>query len=508
MSEKKSKKSAVRVARSLEAHSLVAVIFGGLIYILAVTGTLSVFNHELQRWERPLVPEMSQIAPEAAEKAAFTVFESEETPTTHLYINFPMEDLPRTVITTDTQAFYANSDGTIAGPEEFPWTQFILDLHYYLHLNEVSALGLFASVLGLTLVGALGALLLGLSFSGLLAHPRIFRDAFTFRRSAGRLTKVDLHNRLSVWTLPFHFTNALTGSILGLASVLALAIAAVGFNNDTTAVFSPVFGSEPEAVEGKANARADIAGPLQFMAREFPERAPTYFILHDPGTAGQHSSIIAEHSDRLIFGEYYNFTPTGEYEGNVGISDGTAGQQITGAVYNVHFGNWGGLPVKLAYLVFGIGLCVITSSGLSIYFAKREANGRPAPRLAAMWSGVVWGTPALLALALVATMFGLQGNALASFFWLGLAFLLGGATLLSARSVATMGQAGTAAILLAGMIIYSGRYGSAAFSNASLGITLSVFASVVIFAVLGSMSHRRSAAKPEMEPSPAFEPAE
>lgn len=508
MSEKKSKKSAVRVARSLEAHSLVAVIFGGLIYILAVTGTLSVFNHELQRWERPLVPEMSQIAPEAAEKAAFTVFESEETPTTHLYINFPMEDLPRTVITTDTQAFYANADGTIAGPEEFPWTQFILDLHYYLHFNEVSALGLFASVLGLTLVGALGAFLFGLSFSGLLAHPRIFRDAFTFRRSAGRLTKVDLHNRLSVWTLPFHFTNALTGSILGLASVLALAIAAVGFNNDTTAVFSPVFGSEPEAVEGKANVRADIAGPLQFMAREFPERSPTYFILHDPGTAGQHSTVIAEHSDRLIFGEYYNFTPTGEYEGNVGISDGTVGQQITGAVYNVHFGNWGGLPVKLAYLVFGIGLCVITSSGLSIYFAKREASGRPAPRLAAMWSGVVWGTPALLAVALVATMFGLEGSALASSFWMALTLYLGGATLFPAQSLATASKAGTAVILLAALIIYVGRYGDAALCSASIGVTLAGIVSVVVFGALALFGRQKRATKSEVEPSAAFEPAE
>jgi len=184
--KKKPKTSSKRVARSLHAHSVVGLALGALIYILAVTGTLSVFNHELQRWEQPSAPEMEFIAPDAAAKAALSVFESEEEPTTHLYINFPQPDLPRTIITTDTQAFFAAPDGTIAGKEYFPWTQFLLDLHYYLHLPHV---------LGLTVVGALGAFLLAMSLSGFLAHPRIFRDAFTVRRGAGRVPLTDLHNR-------------------------------------------------------------------------------------------------------------------------------------------------------------------------------------------------------------------------------------------------------------------------------------------------------------------------
>ncbi|MBO6769093.1 MAG: PepSY domain-containing protein [Erythrobacter sp.] len=481
------KRSAMRVAKSLEAHRLVAIVFGALLYILAATGTLSVFNHELQRWEQPNVPEMVSIAPEAAERAALSVLESEEVPTTHLYVNFPQEDLPRTVITTDTQAFFAAPDGTIAGPEKFPWTQFLLDLHYYLHLPQT---------LGLTVVGALGAMLIALSFSGLLAHPRIFRDAFTFRHGAGRLTTIDLHNRLSVWTLPFHFSNALTGSILGLASVLALAIAAVGFDGDTGAVFDPVFGAEPEPIEGQA-AMASIAEPLAFMAREFPELDVTYFILHDPGTAGQHSSVIAEHSDRLIFGDYYNFTSEGEYQGNVGISDGTIGQQVTGAVYNVHFGNWGGLPVKLAYLGFGLGLCVIIASGLSIYFSKRVANGRPAPRLAGAWQGVVWGTPAMLAVTLGSSFLGLEGAGLVTAFWLGLAMLIFLSGLAGSSRAKKAVQALTALALLLALFAYSLRYGSAVLSDAGLGVSTVAMLLVVALATAvirssGKVGHRKS----------------
>ena len=460
------KQSALRAAKALNAHSLFGIVFGGLIYILAVTGTLSVFNHELQRWEQPNAPEMHTIAPEAAERAAVHVFESEREPSTHLYVNFPQEDLPRTVVTTDTQAFFANADGSVTGVESFPFTQFLLDLHYYLHLPHT---------LGLTVVGALGALLVGLSFSGLLAHPRIFRDAFRFRRGAGRLTTIDLHNRLSVWTMPFHFSNALTGAILGLASVLALAIAAVGFDDDTAAVFDPVFGADPAPVEGAAE-MANIAGPLAFMAREYPDLDVTHFILHDPGTRGQHTEIVAEHPDRLIFGDYYTFDASGEFQGNVGISNGTPGQQITGSVYNVHFGNWGGIPVKLAYLLSGVSLCTIVASGLSIYFSRREANGRPAPRLAGAWQAIVWGTPAVLATTLAASVLGVggggRGGALVAMFWLGLGGQMGIASLIGASSARQACLALALASLIAALAVYHLRYGMAALSDAGLPVSL------------------------------------
>jgi len=498
MDKVNTKASAIRVARSLEAHSLLAVVFGALIYILAITGTLSVFNHELQRWEQPNAPEMERIAPEAAERAALAVFAAEPQPTTHLYINFPQEDLPRTVITTDTQAFFARADGSIAGREHFPWTQFLLDLHYYLHLPHV---------LGLTVVGALGVMLLVLALSGLIAHPRIFRDAFALRRGAGRLTLVDLHNRMGVWTLPFHLSNALTGAILGLASVLALVIAAAGFDNDRDAVFAPTFGAEP-AADARLAPVAKLARPLAFMAERFPALDVAHVVLHDPGTVGQHTEIIAEHPDRLIFGDYYLFDPAGAYRGNVGISDGTVGQQVTGAVYNVHFGNWGGVPVKLAYLVFGLVLCVIVASGLAIYFSKREARGQPAPQLAGAWQGVVWGTPALLATTMAAALLGLEGLGLVCLFWGGLAVLIAVCAWTGAQN-ARLGTMGfTAAALLIALAIHAGRFGVAAVSQAGLAISL---AGAVLIAILAIMAVRQLKAirisAPKSAPMEAF-PAE
>ncbi|MEM1106097.1 MAG: PepSY-associated TM helix domain-containing protein [Pseudomonadota bacterium] len=456
------KASPLRVARALKAHSFLALAIGALIYILAVTGSLLVFNHEFQRWEQPAAPEMASISPQAAQKAAETVFRGEEPLTSHLYIGFPTADLPRTVITTDTQAFLATPAGEIAAPEHHPWTQFVLDLHYYLHLPQI---------LGLTVVGALGAALLGLTLSGFLSHPRVFKDAFTFRRGDGRVPLADLHNRLSVWTAPFHLSNALTGSILGLASILAFAIAAASFGGDTTKVFAPIFGSEMPA-QAPVSELAEIAAPLTYMSQTYPDNPVTFYVVHEPGTGGQYSSVIAGHGDRLIFGEYYNFDALGGFQGTTGIADGTAGQQIAGSIYNIHFGNWGGLPVKLAYLVFGLALSMIMASGLRIYFTRRREKGRAAPRLEAVWDAVVWGTPALLAATLVISLLGAPETALAPVFWWGLVALCAAAGIGGRAWTGIALKAATGAALLAVTAIYVAAYGAAAFSPAGGPVTL------------------------------------
>ena len=81
--------------------------------------------------------------------------------------------------------------------------------------------------------------------------------------------------------------------------------------------------------------------------------------------APQAASDRRRHERRLIFGEYYAFGPQGEFHGTAGMADGTVGQQLAASTYNLHFGNYGGLPVKIAYIVFGLALTVVARPGRS-----------------------------------------------------------------------------------------------------------------------------------------------
>lgn len=407
------------VRRALSGHAAVGLLAGGLVYLLALSGTLIVVHEEWQRWEQPNVTEMRAIDPPAPQRAAEQVLASEAgKKTEHLYIHLPTEALPRTVVTTDNQAVYVDAEGTVAEREAHAWTEFLIGLHYYLHLP---------STLGLVVVGALGVMLVALAAGGVLAHPRILRDAFRLRARGNRqLALADWHNRLGVWTLPFSLASATTGAVIGLATLLAFAMANLYHGGDMEAVFAPVFGAEP-AHDDRAAPLADIAAALRHMAAAYPEVRPTYVILHDPATAGQHLQILAEHPRRLVFGEYYAFDGAGAFRGTAGLADGTVGQQVAASVYTLHFGSFGGLPVKLAYMLFGLALMVMTGTGVWIWLGKRRQRGTPSPRLEAAWAATLWAPPCLLLLAYAYRVLAGPEAMLEALFWTGLALAVGAA---------------------------------------------------------------------------------
>ncbi len=417
------------VKRALAAHSWVGLVCAGLLYLICATGTALVLYEEWQRLEQPGIPETSSIEPEAVQRAVENVMASEvgQMPTTHLYVHLPTDALPRTTITTDTQAVHIDEEGSIVAPEENAWAEFLLALHYRLNLP---------AIVGMTIVGLMGAMMLSLSLSGVLAHPRIFRDAFRLRARRGDQTALaDWHNRLAVWTLPFGIAIALTGSMIGLYYVSGYGMATSTYAGDTEAVTTAIFGAEPEVASDVANLPS-VARVLGYMDANYPAVEPYYVVLHDPGTAGQHVQIIAEHPQRLIFGEYYNFDGEGRFLSTVGMSDGTAGQQIAASSYNLHFGNYGGLPVKLVYIAFGGLISVIVATGLYIWFAKERRRGRPRASAKAAWDGLVIGTPVMLAATLALRLS--LGNAVPfeAVFWIGVAGCVG-LSLLRSRSSRT-----------------------------------------------------------------------
>ena len=410
------------VKTALSAHAAIGLLAGALLYLVSLTGTLAVFYAEFQRVEQRGVPEMATIAPEAVERgvAAVLATEAGKPKTTHLYVHMPVEDLPRATITTDSQAFHLRDDGSLAQKEEIAWSDFLLQLHYLLNLP---------ALLGIVLVGALGVAMLALALSGVIAHPRIFRDAFRLRaRDREGVGLADWHNRLSVWTLPFSVAIALTGAIIGTAIVTGYAIASADYGGDLEKVYAPIYGAEAKPDPAPAPL-PNVAAALRHMAAAYPEFVVSYVTLHDPGTAGQHVQIVGEHERRLIFGDYYGFDAAGRFAHKAGLSDGAIGQQAAASLYRLHFGNFGGLPVKLAYLLFGAALTAICATGTFLWLGKRRRRGFDEPRLLAAWRGVVWGWPIALAASFLARATIGNGAPLVAIFW-------GGAVLAVVVSVA------------------------------------------------------------------------
>jgi uncharacterized iron-regulated membrane protein len=381
---------AALVATMLSGHSVLGLAFGALIYLVCLTGTLAVFVDEFQVWEQPDAPTVATVDGAAIGTAMRNAYEAAgDAKLSDVYASLhPLagQHFVAAVFGPGIdRGWDADASGNLVVENTARWTDFVGDLHMTLTMPRPW---------GGIVVGIIGVALFALLLSGILSHPRIFRDAFALRLGgSARLREADLHNRLSVWGLPFHLAVTLTGAFFGLSMLLVMVVAWAGYGGDTARVTQVLEGPRIPADPAPATF-PDIAAMLAQV-----QGYPTFVGVENPGTAGQHVLVEATVPGRLIRGEQFYFDGRGKKLAKGGFADGALGLQAYSAAASLHFGTFGGIPVKLLYGVLGLALSVISAGGITIWLIRRRDRGRPAFRLEKAWMAVVWGCPIALALS-------------------------------------------------------------------------------------------------------------
>jgi len=371
----------------LGAHSALGLAVSVLMYVICLSGTIAVFFQEFERWEQPQVAEYNSL-PAAAMTIAIDEFyqhiDSHEKP---LYIVLPTASLPRAHISDGEHEWWLNIDGTLSEKVASHWTHFLTELHTNLHIPN--SIGLF-------IVGILGVILTALILSGLFAHVRILKDAFRLRwGGTGQQQQIDLHNRLSVWALPFHLVIAVTGAFFGVVGLLIVTATSMHYQGDKQALISDIYGSDP-IIKAHDN-QLNIKQAFSNLAELAPNAEPIYAVIQQPKTNKQYLEIAATLPNRLIYSEMYRFDAKGNYLDHQGFSDGPISQQVIYSVYRIHFGSFGGYLVKISYVLLGLSLTIVCVTGINIWLNKRGCENW----VNYSWSAFVWGIP--LALILAAT---------------------------------------------------------------------------------------------------------
>ncbi|GAA0729456.1 hypothetical protein GCM10009106_07660 [Sphingomonas japonica] len=461
------------VKRSLASHSWLGLLVGALLYLVCLSGTIVVFGHELHRWEQPGVAEFDRADPAMVQRAYATLARRNDRPTHHVYIGLPTPETPRMTVSDDSGGFYVEPGGALAERAEHRWTDMVTNLHLYLHLP---------SSFGMIVVSILGAMLCGLIVSGLCAHPTIFRDAFRFRRGgARRLEQADLHNRLSVWGAPFHLVIAVTGAYFGLAALMTSLIATSEHGGDTAAVEAALFGAPPSLEQPVRPPGIDRA--LAAMPRVAPGADPFFVTVEEANSPEQYILVIARVAGKFIYSEQYRFDAAGRYLGRAGFDGGAVGKQAVFSTFRLHFGQFGGFAVKLAYAALGLALTIVSVSGVNVWLARRRSSDW----IDRVWPGFVWGTPPALALAGIAAL--ATPLSPLAVFWVALVAIVGtGATrpdpVQTARALRLVG--GSA--LLAMVAVHVAVHRDAAFGGAAIGVNLALLA--LALALLASVPMR------------------
>ena len=431
------------VAAMLHSHSVLGLAFSAVLYWVCLSGAVTVFAHDIDRWNETDLPVYERMAPEAIERASRAAYDRAKAPP-RLFLVLPTDTTPHTIVLAGGDKWIADADGTLLGPAPEGWGEFITDLHVRLHVP---------GIWGLSLVGLTGIGMTALIISGLLAHPRIFRDAFRWRLGGNRkVAQADLHNRIAVWGTPLFLALAVTGAFLGLAQLLLMVDAEARHGGDRAAATKPLYG-ETGPVSGDPAPLVDLTGPLRQLETMHPDYRPHYAEISAPGTTGQRVHLYAVPPNRLAYSERFDFDADTQFSGVLGMAGGELGRQIFASVYPVHFGTFGGLPVRLLYGLFGVGLSIVCAGGVDIWLTRARISGWPAR----LWPGVAWGSPALLALT-AATI------ASPALFWGGQALLL---AVLAVKKewnpvkIRTVLQAATAFLLIALPVVHAIRHGGA-----------------------------------------------
>lgn len=474
----------------LAGHSALGLAFAALIYLVCFSGSVAVFAREFQRWEQAEVPITRTISSAAVQAATTEAIRRAGEGVEHVYITLPTPDLPRLGILTEThegahQTFVADASGRLTGASEAVWTEFMTNLHINLHLPRTW---------GMFVVGLTGVALLSSLISGVLAHPRVFKDAFHLRWGGSkRLQEADIHNRLGVWALPFHVIVSLTGALLGLTTIIVGVLAMAMFQGDTSrayALFLPPIADDPRP----ASSLPDLVAALEATRKLSPGSMPVFIGLEHPTERGQAVLVNASRPNRLVAADAFYFDGHGKLLDASKTGKTNLGEKILGSLGPLHFGWYGGLVIKIAYFLLGLALTSVTSSGVAIWLARRRDKGRPAPRWERVWTATVWSQPvAFAASALASLAFPTAGDATPLLVWLGVTLMvISLSVLVDRRKLSVTLRLAAAGLILTAIAGHLIRHGFHYDDAAAWGVNLAL--ALTAFVLAGSAVLRKAAA--------------
>lgn len=244
-------------------------------------------------------------------------------------------------------------------------TGWLLELHYAFFLDHT----------GLFLAGMFGVLLCLLGISGVWLYRGFWKNFFTLRwgRSA-RIFFSDLHKMVGISSVVFNLILGLTGAWWNLSHLIGHLMEDHAVAEGETAVEKDS-ASPPERPRHFPHLSLD-----QLVARTgeaLPGFVATYVSLpvDEPGGA---ITIYGHHADagplRSPYGSHVAFHgDTGAPGEVVDIRQAGWGGQVLDSFRPLHYGTFGGLPVKILWAVLALAPGVLALSGTIIWWKRRAA---------------------------------------------------------------------------------------------------------------------------------------
>lgn len=385
-------------ARMGEMHTWVGLALGVLLFAIFWTGTLSVFDKEIDRWMMPatrLAPLTEQtlsidhdIRPvlerDAAQAPAWTIIlPGERTP--FLAISYGSEQARKS-----TRRLFDPRDMRELPPALTSGASgFLYPFHHNLTIRQS---GIGAWIVGIASVGMLCLLV-----SGIAAHRKILAEFFTFRpKRAFNRSSLDLHNLTGVLVLPFYILITLSGLIVAFEIYFPKAYEALyapageaqqpggkpargSRETPERAFLREAMGQVRLPKGGRPGDTASLDAMLADAERDWGKGSVYLVRVNNPKDAAG-NVVLRRHSLDSVTKDINNFrfaAVDGQKMGNFEASPMVNAWNFIAGMHYLQFSHW---TLRWLYFLGGLAGCVMIATGLFFWSSSRRkqhlANGR------------------------------------------------------------------------------------------------------------------------------------
>ncbi|WP_437926836.1 PepSY-associated TM helix domain-containing protein [Sorangium sp. So ce291] len=386
-----------------DVHAWAGVFGGLLLYVMFLSGAITLFRRQLAVWEEPLTQQRSSVEQMGLQATLDQGLAAAPVAPEQLWLDLPEDGLGAARI-----LYFSQGEQTLAWiheglvPERERLSEFLYELHYLWH--RATGVWLFY-LAGLLCV----ALLLALA-TGVLIHLKDIVPQFHRFRPDGkrRVLWSDMHKVLGVMGLPFQVLYAYTGAFVVFLGVLVQPFTGPVFGGDAAQADRAAWGASyvEEPARG-APARGLTLDELTARARAavprfVPER---YRIRHhglDSGTVDIRGSV-----DGVPFGR--GIVRLRALDGAVLSVDAPGAEGARSSVirwiYGLHLADFGGITLRVLFFVLAVMTCATILTGNWIWLARREARRESLGNrlLARLTAGFGAGTLVAIAALLLAS---------------------------------------------------------------------------------------------------------
>jgi uncharacterized iron-regulated membrane protein len=355
-------------------HTWTGVILGMLLFSIFWTGTLAVFDKEIDQWMMPAIRLQRPVGNVVLDKqrASYAAAVADHAFTWNIVL--PNDRL--TVVQTlwygmrGPEYHYDNPEtgeelpvvGTLAG------SGFLYPFHYSLQLRFLN--------LGIWLVGLAGMAMMALCVSGVIIHRKIFADFFTFRpQRTSKRAVLDLHNVAGVLGLPFHFVVTLSGLVILYALYFPSGWISA-YSGNLRAFNQEAFGSFARAKANQPGSVASLDAMASEVRRLWPDEKLASVTIYYPGDAAAYVEFNTSSAGQVV-----NSGNTAVFDAATGallsrrskLSSVMTAYRFMFGLHIVQFHHW---TLRWLYFVLGLAGCVLIGTGSLFWLESRRR--RPA----------------------------------------------------------------------------------------------------------------------------------